>query len=153
MRKILTSILPCFVLFICAAPGVWAQHVSANIIPDADRIQPNQLRTMLKSNHAPVVLQVGSHLLFQEAHIPGSRYAGPGSQDSGIEVLQKAVSSLPKDRFIVLYCGCCPWDRCPNVAPAWQRLHEMGYSSVKVLYLPDNFGDDWVTKGYPTERQ
>jgi hypothetical protein len=23
---------------------------------------------------------------------------------------------------------------------------------VKALYLPNNFGDDWVSKGYPVER-
>lgn len=26
-----------------------------------------------------------------------------------------------------------------------------GFSSVKVLYVPKNFGQDWVQKGYPTE--
>lgn len=152
MRKFLTAILPCLMLLISAAPATRAQHVSANIIPDSARIQPDQLRALLKSDRAPVVLQVGSHLLFEEAHIPGSKYTGPGSQEIGLKALQQAVSPLPKDRAIVLYCGCCPWDRCPNIAPAWQRLHDMGYSNVKVLYLPNNFGDDWVAKGYPTER-
>lgn len=152
MRKFLTAILPCLMFLICAASATPAQHLSANIIPDSARMQPDQLRTLLKSDHGPVVLQVGSHLLFGEAHIPGSKYAGPGSQDNGLTLLQKAVSSLPKGREIVLYCGCCPWDRCPNVTPAWERLQQLGYSNVKVLYLPNNFGDDWVAKGYPTER-
>ena len=153
MRKFSRMILPCLMLLICAAPRMRAQYVSANIVPDAARMQPDQLRTLLKSNHAPLVLQVGSHLLFQEAHIPGSKYAGPGSQESGLKALQQAVSSLPKSHAVVLYCGCCPWDRCPNIGPAWQRLHQMGYSNVKVLYLPNNFGDDWAARGYPTERQ
>jgi hypothetical protein len=26
----------------------------------------------------------------------------------------------------------------------------MGFSNVKVLYVANNFGTDWVDKGYPT---
>jgi hypothetical protein len=28
----------------------------------------------------------------------------------------------------------------------------MGFTNVKVLYLADNFGANWVDKGYPVER-
>jgi hypothetical protein len=28
----------------------------------------------------------------------------------------------------------------------------MGFTNVKVLYLADNFGADWVDRGYPVER-
>jgi len=52
----------------------------------------------------------------------------------------------------VLYCGCCPWNRCPNVGPAFSKMREMGFSNVKVLYLADNFGTNWVEKGYPVEK-
>jgi hypothetical protein len=98
-----------------------------------------------------MIIQVGSHVFFEEAHIPGAIFAGPGSRPSGLQSLDAAVSSAPKDKFIVLYCGCCPWDRCPNVGPAFQRLHDLGYTNVKVLYLANNFGDDWVRKGYLRE--
>jgi hypothetical protein len=27
----------------------------------------------------------------------------------------------------------------------------MGFTNVKVLYLANNFGADWVDKGYPVE--
>jgi hypothetical protein len=50
---------------------------------------------------------------------------------------------------IVLYCGCCPWSHCPNLNPAYDTLRQMGFSKVKVLYLANNFGADWVDKGYP----
>ena len=68
---------------------------------------------------------------------------------SGIESLENTVASVPKDKQIVLYCGCCPWNRCPNVGPAYKRLHDLGFTNVKVLYIANNFGDDWVNKGYP----
>jgi len=46
-----------------------------------------------------------------------------------------------------LYCGCCPWDRCPNLGPAFKRLHDWA-SAREVLYLANNLGADWVAKGY-----
>jgi rhodanese-related sulfurtransferase len=125
---------------------------SATTIPQADLIQPAALVPMLKPGikDGPLVLQVGSRVMFGQAHIPGAQYAGPGSQEAGIQSIESLVSGLPKDRRIVLYCGCCPWDRCPNVGPAFKRLHDLGFTHVKVLYLADNFGDDWVSKGYPS---
>jgi thiosulfate/3-mercaptopyruvate sulfurtransferase len=133
-----------------AQPPATSASISATTIPAAQQIQPAELNKMLTSKSgAPLIIQVGSHIFFQEAHIPGAVYAGPGSRPSGLQGLDAAVASAPKDKFIVLYCGCCPWDRCPNVGPAFQRLHDLGYTNVKVLYLANNFGDDWVRKGYP----
>jgi len=125
---------------------------SATSIPEASLIQPEALVQALKGTEKekPVILQVGSRVMFSQAHIPGSEYAGPGSQASGIQSLENMVASLPKSRNIVLYCGCCPWNKCPNVGPAFKRLRDLGFSNVKVLYIANNFGDDWVSKGYPS---
>jgi thiosulfate/3-mercaptopyruvate sulfurtransferase len=124
---------------------------SATSIPESHLIQPEALVQLLKGGEKekPLVLQVGSRVMFSQAHIPGSDYAGPGSQASGIQSLESTVASLPKDRVVILYCGCCPWNRCPNVGPAYKRLHDLGFTNVKVLYIANNFGDDWVNKGYP----
>jgi rhodanese-related sulfurtransferase len=97
------------------------------------------------------VLQVGSRIFFAESHIAGSIFAGPGSQPAGLQLLQSKVASVDKKKLIVLYCGCCPWGRCPNVGPAYKYLHDQGFTNVKVLYLANNFGDDWVAKGYQVE--
>lgn len=127
-----------------------ASSASAVSIPLGSILQPLQLNQMLQmpSKEPPLILQVGSHLLFSEAHIPGSEYAGPGSQPAGLDMLRMRVNSLPKNKLIVLYCGCCPWNRCPNVGPAYHLLQSMGFTNVKVLYMASNFGDDWVAKGY-----
>ena len=82
----------------------------------------------------------------------GADYAGPGSQPIGLQALRSRVATLSRRQFIVLYCGCCPWNHCPNVGPAFHQLHDMGFTNVKVLYLADNFGADWVDRGYPVER-
>lgn len=129
--------------------------VSATTIPAAAQMQAPGLNALLKAEagQKPLVLQVGSRVFFDQARIVGALYAGPGSQPAGIQLLESTVAHEPKDRFIVLYCGCCPWGRCPNVGPAFRRLHELGFTHVKVLYLANNFGDDWVSKGYLTERK
>lgn len=127
---------------------------SAFSIPQADLIQPAELRRLLMNAEPdkPLVLQVGSRVLFEQAHIEGAEFIGAGSQPEGLEQLKRRVAALPRSTFIVLYCGCCPWGRCPNIAPALRTLHSLGFTHGKALYIPDNFGTDWANKGYPIER-
>lgn len=123
-------------------------------IPSDALISPESLVTVLKAAAGkPVILQVGSRVMFEQAHISGSEYIGPGSQPSGIKALHARLDSVSRDQSIVLYCGCCPWEKCPNVRPAYKELKAMGFQKVKVLYIADNFGTDWVNKGYPTEKR
>jgi len=124
---------------------------SAFSIPQVQLIQPTELVKMLHGGGRPVIFQVGSHIMFSQAHIPGAVYAGPGSQAAGLELLGTRVAQLPKNAFIVIYCGCCPWSHCPNVGPAYQRLRALGFTNVRALYIASNFGDDWVNRGYPVE--
>jgi thiosulfate/3-mercaptopyruvate sulfurtransferase len=116
--------------------------------PSSQVISPADLATSLKGLDA-TILQVGFAKLYDVKHIPGSIYAGPASRD--LEPLKKALAGVPKDREIVLYCGCCPWDHCPNMKPAYNLLKSLGYSKIKVMEIPNNFGADWVDKGYPVE--
>ena len=148
-----------FVLAFVALGSVRAQFAapspdSASSIPKAQLIQTDELNRLLaaKAGAKPLVLQVGSHLMFDQAHIVGSEYAGPGSQPAGLKLLQDRITPLPRSTFIVLYCGCCPWERCPNLGPAFKLVHDLGFTNVKALYIADNFGTGWVDKGYPVER-
>jgi len=151
-------ILPLAILFFGAtATNAQFQQAagpeSAFSIPAEHLIQPQKLNAILQNpvGQSPLILQVGSHLMFAQAHISGAEYAGPGSQPAGLELLRKRVASVPKAKLIVLYCGCCPWERCPNVGPAYKLLRDAGFTNVHVLYLAHNFGDDWVAKGYNVE--
>ena len=148
-----------FLMFLVLMFGTSAQcgaqfsdpSTSASAIPESERIEPAELLKLLQGQEAqrPLVLQVGSRVMFGQAHIPGSVYAGPGSQPAGLQLLEGKVASAAKSKLIVIYCGCCPWTRCPNVAPAYKRLRELGFTHVKVLYISDNFGKDWAGKGLP----
>jgi thiosulfate/3-mercaptopyruvate sulfurtransferase len=121
----------------------------AALAADMALIQPSELATQLASK--PVIIQVGPNVLYRSHRIPGAIYAGPGSKEEGLALLKTAVAKLPHDREIVLYCGCCPWDRCPNVRPSIDLLKELGFSHVKALYVAENFKTNWIDPGYPVE--
>jgi rhodanese-related sulfurtransferase len=120
-------------------------------IPTKQLITPQDLSHLLEPQK-PLLLHVGFKSMYQQAHIPGSEYIGATSSPEALDALRTRVASVPKDRLIVLYCGCCPWERCPNVRPAYKQLRNLGYTNVRVLYIANNFGADWVDKGYPTEK-
>jgi thiosulfate/3-mercaptopyruvate sulfurtransferase len=117
-------------------------------------IQPEELARILQApkGDKPLIFHVGYRVLYQQAHIPHSEYIGPASDPQGIERLRQRVQGLPRTQYIVLYCGCCPWNKCPNVDPAYKELRAMGFRNVKLLYIADNFGKDWVDKGYPVAK-
>jgi rhodanese-related sulfurtransferase len=119
----------------------------------AGLIQPEALVKTLQSRGAkPVVLYVGPRFLYAQAHVPGAEFIGPASDPQSLETLRKRAAALKKNSHIVLYCGCCPWEHCPNVRPAFNELQKLGFTNIKALYLATSFGANWVEKGYPVEK-
>src|SRR5450432_882322 len=116
-------------------------------------MDPAALANILKSpdGKMPPVICVAFPVLYKTRHIEHATFAGPGSKGEGIEALKKTVAGLDKGADIVLYCGCCPMDHCPNLRPAFRALAELGYTKVRVLNIPTNMHTDWSSKGYPTE--
>ena len=119
---------------------------------DFDLIQPAELAKALQSGAKPVIFYVGPRLIYVQSHIPGAENIGPASRPEGIEKLRTRASSLARDRRVVIYCGCCPWEHCPNIRPAFSELKQLDFTRLKVLYLPNSFGSDWVEKGYPAQK-
>jgi thiosulfate/3-mercaptopyruvate sulfurtransferase len=128
---------------------ILAAAMTAALAADMALIQPRELAARLEAK--PVILQVGPNVLYRSHRIPGAIYAGPGSKPEGLALLEKAVAKLPHDREIVIYCGCCPWDRCPNIQPSMDLLKRLGFSNVKALYVAENFKTNWIDAGYPVE--
>ena len=106
----------------------------------------------VKKFHKPVVLMVGFDFLYDQGHIPGSIFAGTASTKTGLEKLKTTVKNYKKNQSIVIYCGCCPMDHCPNVRPAFKFLKDLGYKDVKVLDIPKDFEHNWENKGYPIKK-
>jgi thiosulfate/3-mercaptopyruvate sulfurtransferase len=120
---------------------------------DSDLIQPQALAARLTSSAPkPRILYVGFPILYRSTHISGAELAGPASKPDGLQLLKESAAKLPRDQELIIYCGCCPWDHCPNVRPAFRLLHEMGFTRLKLVTIPTNLSTDWITKGYPVER-
>jgi len=117
----------------------------------SELVTATQLNSQLPAVKAGkiVLLQVGFLTMYKMGHIPGSQYAGAAVTAEGLTALKNLVSKLPRNQEIVIYCGCCPWDDCPNIRPAFLALKEMGFTNLKVLDIPERLGTDWTAKGFP----
>jgi rhodanese-related sulfurtransferase len=121
--------------------------------PAAAIMAPAQLAEQVKANTSTHVIYVGFPILYKGAHIAKAVFAGPCSKPEGLAALAESVKPLPHDTEIVIYCGCCPFVRCPNIRPAYRALKDAGFTKIRVLQLDTNLHTDWVEKGYPTEKQ
>ncbi len=130
--------------------GIVLALATVALAADLALVEPPDLVKLLTSARSkPVVLMVGPNVLYRSKHIPGSIFAGPGATPQGIALLKFTVAKIGKTADIVIYCGCCPWDHCPNIKPAMAELKAMGYTRARALNLPQNFKSDWIDKGYP----
>ncbi len=92
----------------------------------------------------PIIFSIG-----MDAIVKGSVDIGPVMMKENLNLLKQKLEKLPKNSQIVVYCGCCPFSRCPNVRPAMDLLKSMQFSNYKLLNLPQNVKVDWIDKGYP----
>src|SRR5690606_32659954 len=74
--------------------------------------------------------------------IKGAVLIGETRDRANLAALKKAVSKLPKDAAVVLYCGCCPFKDCPNIRPAFEMLNKHGSMNHKLLDLSQNLKVD-----------
>jgi thiosulfate/3-mercaptopyruvate sulfurtransferase len=92
----------------------------------------------------PVIFSIG-----MQAIIKGSIDIGPVMMAENLNVLKQKLSNLPKNAQIVVYCGCCPFSRCPNIRPTMELLKNMQFTNYQLLNMPQNVKVDWIDKGYP----
>jgi len=138
------------ILALFASVAVRAADSTSPWIP-SNLVSAPQLNSQLPAVKAGkiILIQVGFAVMYRMGHIPGSQYAGPASKPEGLAALKKLVANLRRNQEIIIYCGCCPWDDCPNIRPAFRALKEMGFSNLKVLDTPERLGADWTAKGFP----
>jgi thiosulfate/3-mercaptopyruvate sulfurtransferase len=153
-RRLLVSLVVAALVVVFSGTARTDTLVSDLPPESPELIQPAELAKVIQSTTAakPTIVNVGPHVIYAQAHIPGAVYIGPTAIPQGLEKLRKWAASPPRDSSIVIYCGCCPWEHCPNVQPAYKELKQKGFTRVKVLYIRNSFGSDWVEKGYPTAR-
>jgi len=138
-----------FLLAICFASTAqlcMAQQTTEDPWKQNQLMAPADLAAILNNINAakPVILSIGP-----SAYIKGSIDVGDAKEKENLKKLKEQVSKLPKDANIVLYCGCCPFDHCPNIRPAFNLLNKMKFTNHKLLNLEHNIKIDWLNKGYP----
>lgn len=114
---------------------------------------PNQLMetttlaNMIKSNKVAntEIISIGP-----DAIIKGSVNIGATMSNENIKKLKNYLKNIPREKEVVLYCGCCPFNICPNIRPAFKTLKEMGFKNPKLLNIPKNIKVDWLDKNFPT---
>jgi thiosulfate/3-mercaptopyruvate sulfurtransferase len=155
---ILVSVL--IVLFAASATFVSVPALRGDEKQSSDPWTPAQLVQAPKFAHEmvdksvtpPTVVYVGFHTLFAGGHIPWATFHGSASNEQGLEELKKWAQGLPRTTDLVIYCGCCPFEKCPNIRPAFTALSGMGFKNLRVLVLPTSFVKDWADKGYPIQK-
>jgi len=119
----------------------------------SELIEPSALAKALDSRDPPYVVCVSDSVAYRYRHITHAIFAGPGGKADGIDLLKAAASALSKDENIVIYCGCCPLKKCPNVRPAYAALKESGFTHVRVLDVMTGIESEWYRRDYPSESE
>jgi len=109
-------------------------------------MEPAQLAAVINEPKSPqpLIISVGPGGL-----IKNSIDIGPAKEMENLSKLKALLTKQPKDKAIVIYCGCCPFQNCPNIRPAFNLLNEMKFTNHKLLNLPHNIKVDWLNKDFP----
>lgn len=133
---------------VCLFTGILTACNSQNPINWTPKqlMEPANLAASIKSKKdVPVIISVGPG-----ASIPGTVNIGPVNTKEGLDKLKNFLKTKSKQTKIVVYCGCCPFEHCPNARPAVKTLQDLSFTQFYLLNLPNNIKRDWIDKGYPT---
>lgn len=109
-------------------------------------LKPDALAEMIQTGQKVKIYNIGV-----VQNIKGAINMGAATEKENLEKFKKVLAGLPSNTNLVIYCGCCPMDRCPNIRPAFQLLKDMKFINAKLLELPVNVKTDWIDKGYPVD--
>jgi hypothetical protein len=149
--RILSRVLPLGALLLLAFTALGQN--GSRPWNDSETVLPADLNKELSNPRtAPTVLFVGFERLFAAGHIKGARFHGSGGNPAGLQQIKAWAARLPRTTNLVIYCGCCPLEHCPNVRPAFTALRDLGFSKLRVLLLPTGFETDWAEKNLPYDK-
>jgi thiosulfate/3-mercaptopyruvate sulfurtransferase len=141
-KKTLLSFLPIVIIIFASFSLKQTEPWKANqLMPPADLAAILNNPTAMK----PLIISIGP-----DALVLGSIDIGPANAKTNLDKLKQFLAKEKKDRSIVIYCGCCPFEHCPNIRPAFALLNQMKFTNQKLLSLQHNIKIDWINKGYPT---
>ena len=114
----------------------------------AQLLEPAELAARLShpSGNPPLVICVGPSGL-----IKGSVETGPTQKSQNLDSLKTLLEKQDRNREVIIYCGCCPFQHCPNIRPAFTLLNEMHFTNARLLNLSHNIKVDWLDHKYPVK--
>jgi rhodanese-related sulfurtransferase len=141
MRFILSTValLACYAALAQAPADPWKKE---------QLVKPAQLAEEIKTAPVkPLIYNVGPM-----GQIQGAVKVGAVSDPKGLQAFNQAIDNLTdKSKPVVVYCGCCTSQNCPNIRPAFQALRDKGFKNVRVLEIEHGYVEDWQGKGYPID--
>ncbi len=155
LMKLAFAAVAAFAVLAPSTRGQTPQRAATEPWSAAELVEPADFARELSSkkpDSRPTIVYVGFHTLFEGGHVPGASFHGTASTEAGLAKLKTWATSLPRATDIILYCGCCPFDRCPNVRPAFALFRDLGFTHLRVLALRTSFAADWAEKNYPIEK-
>jgi hypothetical protein len=113
-------------------------------------MEPANLSAIINNANTPqpLIISIGPSGLIKNAV-----NIGPASKKENLDNLKKLLLKEKKDRQIIIYCGCCPFQNCPNIRPAFKLLNEMKFTNQKLLNLTHNLKVDWIDHGYAMQEK
>ena len=147
MKKMKHSILALITFMLVNIAGLLSAQ-TGEPWTSKDLMEPDALASMLSNSKSqkPVIFNIGPL-----ANIKGAITIGSTTNKDNLEKLKKSLANVPKDKMVVIYCGCCPFRNCPNIRPAFNLLKEKGYTKPRLLNLKQNLKVDWTDYGYPMD--
>ncbi|KIO77890.1 hypothetical protein TH53_07130 [Pedobacter lusitanus] len=150
LKNILFRTAIMLLLFTAGVTAAYAQtskpFLQSNPWKEDQLIEPAALAAMISKKEEVKIYNIGV-----VQNIRGAINVGAASDAVNLEKLKQLLKTVPKNKSIVIYCGCCPMGKCPNIRPAFKLFLEQKFTNVRLLDLPDNIKIDWVDKGYPVE--
>ncbi len=124
--------------FLVVTLGVTIFSVWAGEIP---RITPEELKKMIESKAEIVVVDNQPKGEYNKVHILGAVNLPWAMEVEG-------PSGLPRDKLLILYCGCAHEEDSSSVAN--QLIENFGYEKIKLL---KGGLSEWMKLGYPIEKK
>lgn len=145
MRSLRNLFLLLFLLPLCIVFMAFKKNSSGKWTKD-QLISPKVLAQKMKAGEAGGMLILNTGPV---ENIAGAVNIGAVEEEANVQKLEQFLAVQPRDKEIIIYCGCCPLAGCPNIEPACNKLQQMKFTNFKILNLPQDLQEDWIDKGYP----
>lgn len=142
MKKLLLALAIGFSFQVSAqANDPWKKDQLVTPVQLAEEIKP-------ESKNKPVIFNVGPM-----GQIKGAIKIGAVSDQKQMAIFKAEVDKIrDKNTPVVVYCGCCTSQNCPNIRPAFTALSEKGFKHIRVLEIEHGYVEDWQGKDFPVEK-